>query len=241
MESKLDDILRNMATKADVASLSQKHDAQMAEISKKLDQCALKEDVNTLRAEVGQLPRRVQELEASRAGSRVPGFNDPAYRRISLLGFPEGASAEDRIEAVEEFFKEHFPRVRIHSIDNYYKGSFKDQSRKLSRATYAEFSSGDVRDQVLATVSARALSFSFSGSAISCKKGLTRDAMTRNWALKDAAKILPGDSRCKGKDVKTHYGADRHITVAGVRAFVQDASTLGAFAAPFDNLSLPTK
>ena len=77
----------------------------------------------------------------------------------------------------------HFPHVRVHGIDNFYRGSFKEKTRKLTKTAFVEFSSTDVRDQVLAKISGNSIKFIFKGDEVVIKKAMSRDALARNGAL----------------------------------------------------------
>ncbi len=175
------------------------------------------------------------------ASSSNRGGDDPGFRRISFLGISNEKSVDplDRLHEIETFIRTHVPHIHLQKIDNYYFGSFKDKTRTLTKSAYAEFASSDVRDYVLEKLNKH--TFSFKGSNVSIRKGLSKSALARNGAIKDAFKLLEKDSRCLGKTVKKEWRDNRGVSVDGKNMFSQGSDGLGTFVAPFTDLQLPTR
>lgn len=154
-------------------------------------------------------------------------MNDPAHKRIVILGILENVSAGDHILKLEAWMKQHFPDVRSRDILNKHQGSFKDRTKALSSTALVGFSSSDIRNLVAEKLSANKGAFKINRSDVTIKKAAFEDALKRNGTLKDALKVLQGDSRCDGRDVKIVWDGERGVTVDKAYAFEQPRENLG--------------
>ena len=69
--------------------------------------------VEELEDHVGQIQRILTKLAVSKFDP-----NDPAFKRICVLGLPQGNGADERLATVEGWFQQHFPRARRIDICN---------------------------------------------------------------------------------------------------------------------------
>ncbi len=169
--------------------------------------------------------------------------HDPGFKRISFRGMDEKADPYDRIDAIEQFIKKHFPRVQIQATENYYKSDFKGKKHELTKVSFVEFASPVVREQVIETIEANKKGthkFRFGGKEISIVRGLSEGANARNGVLKAAERALQKDARCQSMTVKIVW-ENRTVTVGGVCAYKQGGQDLGQFVAPFADMSLPER
>ena len=223
--------MTNMVTREQLEAY---HRAQSEELRGHVDAY-----VGVVRQEVADLTSRVEVLESS-VGTIPRDPNDPGLRRLSVLGVP-GDDALARIQAIEAWFAKNFPEIPIRFAGNYYKRDFSKKGKYvMSSASYVEFSSLAEREIVFAGVSGKE-KLKILQKAVDIKRGLTREAMTRNNALKDAEKILLADPRCIGKTVKREYGNERGVSVNRVYAFSQGKDGFGTFCPPCHDLRLPER
>ena len=206
------------------------HQAQTTSIS---------EAVQPIRDDLEMLTARVSSIE--NASSDPKWKNDPndvGYKRISVLGVGI-ADALQRIRAIEAWFAQNFPGVRVQDVGNYYKHT--DGHRKISTASYVEFSNSDVRDDVFLAVPGKP-ALHMGGKQVDIKKGLTKLAMARNGALRDAVRVITEDPRFQGATPKKESGKkDRGVTVNGNYVFSQGPSGPGSFLRPYQDLKLPVR
>ena len=80
---------------------------------------------NTLRqysADVGSMAERMSRIESRMDAGGVttearPEIHDPARRRVAFTGFGAQTSAHDRISAMEVFMRDHFPAIKLVSVN----------------------------------------------------------------------------------------------------------------------------
>ena len=163
--------------------------------------------------------------------------SDPAHKRLAFLELPKDMAANRRIEMLETWMSENFRGTRIADVGSFYSGSFKN--RTLSQTAYVEFSSSDVRSTIAAEVATKSLKFDTPElHNVGIKKALSKIALGRNGALKDAEKLVKSDSRCRGKEVKIVFAGDRGVTVNGEYALEQGKNGLGHFVGNFSDLTI---
>ena len=61
----------------------------------------------------------------------------------------------------------------------------------------------------------------------------------RNWALREAEKLLQGNARQGSVIASSFSGKDRWVKVDGAIAFQQQKDATGNFLAPFEHLPVP--
>ena len=190
---------------------------------------------------IGQvlMDNRVGALENS-MGDTAYDPNDPGLKRISILGI-ESTDAAKRIREIEAWFSKHFPNIQVRETGNYYKFAQGDGTPKVSTISYVEFTDTIIRDHVIKKVPNKP-DLKIEGKSVDVKRGLTRTAMKRNGALKDALKVISGDKRFQGAKISKESGkSDRGIKVNGNFVFTQGPTGLGAFISPFTDLQLPER
>ena len=197
-----------------------------------------------------QVVARVAALEAQDRGSSSAGPmssrmnpNDPGLKRLTFRGMDDKANPHDRIDAIERFMREHFPRVKLMVVENHYKSDFRNKKHELSKAAFVEFASPVVREQVYEVVKANEAGshkFVFNGKDVLIARGLSENAVARNGVLKAADRALKEDGRYQANTVKIVWDS-RMVTVEGVCAYKQGDRDLGQFVAPFEHMSLPAR
>ncbi len=219
------------------------HEEHLTLLTARIDQA-----VAPINEEIQGLRSRLAVLEGGSARNRGfserPRSTDPAFKRIVFKKIPENMSAHQRILAMEEFMRTHFPNIRIRDVANFYKGKFPD-GRSLTRAAYIEFSNSDVRREVMDAIGGAKgqppkIKCNFGGSQVDVKPAMTENAIQRNASLRRAADLLKDDPRSSGKLVKIEFGGDRGVTVDKAFAFTQSKDQLtGQFTGVFSDLRLP--
>ena len=206
------------------------HQAQMREVTTMIDA-----KTKPLVEQHVALEKRVTKLE--RAKSMDP--NDPSRKRIVFLGMPQ-ESAEARVDGVERWLSQNFPKARVLDIGNEYKGAYKSNGRTITSVSYAEFSSMDVRNQIMTAVKARSLKCEINGKEVTVKSAMSRTALRRNGVLKAASRVISADPKAASKEVKVVYVGSRGVTVDGNVAFSQPPGDEdGSFQGEFSHLALP--
>ena len=176
-------------------------------------------------------------------------IHDPAHKRIVFLGVPADISAGERISTLEKWLVDNVKGQRVMDVGNFYTGSFKDKARKLTKTAYIEFSSTDVRNNVLAHIQEKNLKANLFGVAeIGIKKALPKIALARNGELRDAMDMLKADGRVQRlakelkqpieKIVERVFVGERGVTVNKVYAFEQSKNAKGSFVAEYAALAL---
>ena len=79
---------------------------------------------------------------------------DPAFKRLSFLGFESGIDS-DRIAHVNTFFSSHFLGISV-CVGNSMRGP--RSARVMTKIVYAEFCDSDVRNAILHQIRSRDLS-----------------------------------------------------------------------------------
>ncbi len=219
------------------------HQERLTLLTARIDQA-----IAPINEEIQGLRSRLAVLEGGSARNRGfserPRSTDPAFKRIVFKKIPENMSAHQRILAMEEFMRTHFPNIRIRDVANFYKGKFPD-GRSLTRAAYIEFSNSDVRREVMDAIGGAKgqppkIKCNFGGSQVDVKPAMTENAIQRNASLRRAADLLKDDPRSSGKLVKIEFGGDRGVTVDKAFAFTQSKDQLtGQFTGVFSDLRLP--
>ena len=187
--------------------------------------------VGPLRSDYQQLKERVAALEK---GEKLgPDPADPAFRQVAFLGFPDTASAQERLQAMEAFvqkFANHHPQV----ANNFYGPRNK---RVLKPNGYAQFVDSDARDLLLKD--AEGTTFTCKGKKVRVERGQPKFVRHRNYILGKKAKDIlvskyPGRAVEYKKQEKVRY-----LTVNAVVAFQQEpGDPEGTFVGEFSHLSL---
>ena len=241
------DIALTTAKKSDLVSLSSD--------LKQHTKVTVAEAVDPLKSEVHDLSQRVQALEATGQSTAAPSASsskdlielqklvqefDPSAKRIAFTGFPEMMSATDRLKKINEFVAAKAPNSGYHSGGHFYTGPY--SNRKLSAASYVEFSSPDAAREALDAM--KDSEFKTNGGTIKIKAARSKLNSKRNFSLRKAEELIKSDAQANGKEVKicwkTSEPGIRSITVDNIEAFRQGKGELGGhFLPPFGGLALP--
>ena len=205
--------------------------------------------VTPIRNEVVELRSRLESLEKSsktrRAASVKPRSQDPAWKQLAFKKIPAKVTADERLEKIEAWMKQKFPRIHLKDCFNIRTGPFpKDpkQNRALAPVVIVEFGNADVRREVLNEIKAKNLKCQVGGADLDIKGALTEEALSRNSALRRAEKVLKDHADHANKAIKIEFTGNRGVTVDGVYAFEQDKVELeGKFVAPYADLVLPLR
>ena len=210
----------------------------------------LGENLQQLAKDAQQTRERLAAIEAQDRGASSSSAmslrtspHDPGFKRLTFRGLDDKANPYDRIDAIEKFMKQHFPRVKLVTVENHYKSDFRNKKHELSKAAFIEFTSPVVREQVFDIIKANesgSHKFSFNGKDVSIARGLSEVAVARNGTLKAAKGALENDPRTESMTTKIVWES-RSVTVGGVCAFKQGERDLGQFVAPFEHVSLPVR
>ena len=135
----------------------------------------------------------------------------------------------------------NYQQFRVRDVGNFYSGSWPD-GRKLTKVSWVEFSSADVRREFLEATKLKKAQCTIGGKSLEIKRAKTELAIQRDSFLRKAADALKSDSRCKGCKVEIEFTNQanrvRGVQVDGVYAYNQGKSDLGKFLAPYDDLEL---
>ena len=150
-------------------------------------------------------------------------------------------SAEDRLVLVSKYMKDHFSSTRYSDVGCYYKGPYND--RKLSNIVWVEFASIDGAQNFCKKVVESSIQLESGGKQIMVKGARTEIQKERNWALKEAQKLIKNAPESKGKNVEIAWKVpdtkSRHVMVDGNIGFAQTQNeNKGTFIAPFSSLAL---
>jgi hypothetical protein len=189
---------------------------------------------------------RVAKVESTGSSSSGPSLPkeaqsiinslDPAFRRVSLLGFAASASAEKRLEDINKFVDENFANFKPATPGNIYKGP--RDKRTLTPNSYLEFPNNDRATDFLKNFP-RGSMVKVGGQDVAIKPAITKINSQRNYSIRKAEEILKADPANQGKNIESIL-KDRVVQVAGHIAFRQDKNELGGtFVGPYSHLSLP--
>ena len=107
------------------------------------------------------------------------------YRKIAFGGFPDAMVPTERYRLIEKFLSK-FPDFRATSIDCVFKSP--RSSRVPTRLCLVEFSSADKMKAFLDQAKSNA--FVVAGATISLEPALSKINAARNWALKEASRMV---------------------------------------------------
>ena len=161
--------------------------------------------------------------------------NDPCYKRPTFRCFDDQGNPWDRIDEIERFMKQHFPRVKLVTFENHYKSDFRNKVHTLSKAAFVEVTSLVVREQMFEVMKANesgSHKFTFNGKDVGVSRGVSEVAIARNGILKAAERALKEAPRYESMSVKIVWES-RSVTVGGACAFKQDERDIGQFIVPF--------
>ena len=235
MSNKLD----KMALKSDIDVMQE----NMAKVTREM----ISEAVDPIKDEIHDIKSRISKIESherpdkahatgpTRTSADVIKFmndNDPAHKRIVFIGFPDSASADARIQAVENHLAQHLRGMRVSEVENFSKGPYND--RKLTNVAYAGLSSRDAAKRALTILDS--VPFIVDGSNIKIKAARSQLNSQRNVFINKAHDMIKGSELSKQKSVKIEW-KERQVTVIDIVAFSQDKSELhGTFRAPYAEL-----
>ena len=195
--------------------------------------------VGKLETEIEGLKRQLSSGASASAVGRPVSSNDPAFKRISFLGFPSGFSRLQMINEMERASREKFAEYKPAATEIFYKGP---RGKKVPTLNgYVEFSAPEVRDAVLQHLG-KDPSIIVNGTHVSLKSAKTQNDGHRDYVLAEVARRVTGHASAQGKTVETLKGNDRRVKVNGVLAFQQgsrNSGEIGKYSAPFTDLELP--
>ena len=186
---------------------------------------------------------RRSEIEKALANHHNSSFNvasqqdDPAFKRIAFLGLPDEMEYDARVEAMENFMKQNFPKIRIKDCSVFFRGP--RANRVMTQTGYLEVSSSDIRNKLLNQIESRSLKCVIGGKEVRLQRARSQSAGKRNATLKLAMEALKQDKRTQCKNIKIEWTGVRGVTVDGIYAFTQTADAVGSFDDPFTDLTLP--
>ena len=162
---------------------------------------------------------------------------------LFFIGWAENVNAELRIDTITKFMKDKYPSFRYLDVGCFYTGPY--NNRKLSNVAWVEFVSVDTAQNFSKKVSETSNQFEHGGKQILVKVARTELQKTRNFALKDALKLIKAIPESSGKNVeiiwKVPDSKSRHVEVDEEVAFVQTKDDAKGFVStPFTGLVAPT-
>ena len=174
---------RKMATKQDLHELKTE-----ILLDSKIE---IAQAVDPLKEEVFELKNRVTKLESSAPSSSSSGTAnrqllelqklvqecDPALKRVAFTGWSATVSPEERLRKITEFVSLHSKDLRIADTGNFYSGPHHD--RKITKASFAEFTSSDAAKSVINNL--RDVTFKVQDATITMKHARTKLNGKRNY------------------------------------------------------------
>ena len=247
-----------------LAALSSKTDALNTKIDALSINAATKNDVATLKAEmeastrtaiaeaVGPLETRVEALGATMAstGTSATTANspdlsrvmerlnklDPALKSITAIGF-DVMDLQDRMRTLRQFMNEHFKDIKFTAVETILKGPY--NHRKATKVSYIEFSSRHDANVVLRGIESKGRSLTdSSGTPLRFARAKTHLQLSRNYALKKAKDLVEKHAASENKVVSMNW-KNRAVEVDGKDVFTQEKNDMaGKSMQPFVDISL---
>ena len=187
---------------------------------------------------MGKFSDRLDRIEsgASSIGNESAGFDprDPAFRRVAFIGFPKSLPEPQRIEAIVGFMQKHFADIRFSAY------MFPDKDGMPTVNGYIEVNDKKVARRI--TNKVKAEGYTVDGlPEVSVKPALTDIDRHRNWALREAERLVRASPNYMSGVIKVAKGDGRGIYVDGVPAFTQKGRFTkgGTFHGVFSDISLP--
>ena len=234
VEQLRDDLTKHVKTEVGIAI-----GARLSPVENRL--AASEATTKQLQVNLAELQKEIASGSVSRRGSSTFNPADPGHKRISFLGISAEFSAGERVTKIEKWFRDNFKDARFSDVGNFFSGSFKEKTRKLTTVAYIEFANSDARNAILNEIERRKLKIETMGADVGIKKALTESALARNGVLKSVSKLLKADHRTQGKTVEMVMRGERGVTVDKVYAFQQPNSGYGTFSGEFHDLVLPSR
>jgi len=242
---KLDFIIKNMASKNDIDSLSKSFDQK------------LQVSIQPIKEEVKDLSNRVKTLEDKTDGNNLSSSQsisnnailtsmqkavealDPALLQISFIGFPEQMSVEKRIEEIKKFMSDNFKNVDCGPIDAVYKGPY--NNRQLSSECTLQLWNRNQKHIVMKKIKNSNLTLRCNGNDLKIAHTRTKKQKKRNYHMHKANELISKDKHAFGKSVEMDWAMPmRRVKVDGVTAFEQrKEDEEGCFLPPFNELKFP--
>jgi hypothetical protein len=138
-------------------------------------------------------------------------------------------SDDAKLQAIEQFMKNHFADIRVVHSDHFNK-----------KASFIQLATPRIAKVVLDRVKEQKLKLGgFTDVKIS--QALPVVDVSRNWSLYKAEELVKADPSTSGKSVEVKTGNDRGVYVAGAAAFLQAArhDPRGNFVGDYVHLKLP--
>ena len=134
----------------------------------------------------------------------------------------------------------NFAGILVKDMSMFYRGSFKEKTRSITRTGYIEFSSSDVRNVVWTKIEGSGVKCQHMGKGLDIKRATPPAAAKRNKALASASDLLKKQAGIQDADVVIQWTGERGVTVKNIYAFTQPpGDSLGAFTGTFSGLALP--
>ena len=185
-----------------------------------------------LEEQVTEIKRQLSSgASASAAGRPSRDPNDPAYQRLAFIGFPEDTADAVRVKSIEDFMKQKLKDTRYVYVDHFdEKNSFVHFGTTKAASKVFEKIKGDKAKYKL---------IDFGG--VTVKPALASIDRSRNWALREAERLIKNDPKLSGRNLEVKRAEGRGVYVANVPAFLQKErfGRTGTFAGEFVHLKLP--
>jgi len=170
-----------------------------------------------------------QQFDSGSLGGFKRDKFDPAFIRVRFTGFANSVSDDAKLQAIEQFMKNHFADIRVVHSDHFNK-----------KASFIQLATPRIAKIVLDRVKEQKLKLGgFTDVKIS--QALPVVDVSRNWSLYKAEELVKADPSTSGKSVEVKTGNDRGVYVAGTAAFLQAArhDPRGNFVGDYVHLKLP--
>ncbi len=246
-EVSTNDLMRKLNTmekqrKADKAQIQKKIMAQTkVMISEAVDPLkdGLAEVQSSVKVRDAQIQKLRTDFEQFRLGSpgesSGPNPFDPALKQVAFIGFPEESTVAQRIEAMVSFMQENFPELQIKHTD-----LSMDKNGKQTRNGFVELGSKKHARHVTSTTKSRGLKVQ-GYAGVTVKPENTDINRNRNWALREAEKLIRQSPKFGNGRLEVKKAQDRGVYVDGLPAFTQKIRFAkgGVFHGIFADLKLP--
>ena len=200
-------------------------------------------DVSHLAKDSAEQFDRIQRLErhiddasvsGSSASKRGPDPNDIALQQVAFVGFPQASSVKQRLDAMNKFMKDNFPEISVRHTD-----LDMDKNGKQTVHGFVELASKKHARCVTDAVKSRGLKVQGYNDVV-VKPGLTKIDKARNWALREAERLIRADPKFNGQSIKANKRDNRGVYVNDKPAFVQRERYAkgGEFIGEFSHLRL---
>ena len=129
-----------------------------------------------------------------------PKIHDPARRRIAFIGFWSQTSAEDRIGAMENFVRDHFPFMKPICVN-----LLPDKEGRPSVHGFVECCSPQQTRLILESIKSQNMRVR-GHDGVKIKLALTDIDRSRNRAISKAEEMIKANPQAQGQNVRVKKG-----------------------------------